>query len=547
MSLKTSVIWLRVADFLRKYPPFQYFSEADLLEIAHSGRVTFHQDGEYVFRAGAPRREWIWVVQQGSVEFTDRSERVVDILGPGDILGLDGFATREAYADSVRTAGDVILYALDAERVITIVRKYSEALRFVEAYLAVHGGRDVDPGRRSWFEEPGPPVAFARRRNVVAAVGAQVAPPDLTIGEYLLRALRSGCDHITITSDGEPSSPVEAVFTAEDLAISAGRDVLGLFRAIRRAGDLEELSYLTSRGDTLAESSLGKPDDLPWCAAFWSELTFACIGQLIAFATAQLGPAPSGYSVVSTGSTARHELLGRQAPELAILCEESGSAYFSQLAQMLQSGLESCGRRPDCISIKTMSEWTRLYSGFIEDPVMQGAFIQRELFDLSHVAGSDALTCELRRYIGDALGPDNIFVPVLANDTMSSLPPLTLYGDTVIELDGDRRDGLDLRGNVIRPLIDVGRVLALLQGDLITVNTEERLRSGVAIAPQNSEVFRNAGEALRAARWYEFRHGSVVRPSVLSAYDRSVLKAAFRSVLSVLETVYSHFEGRYVA
>ena len=194
-----------------------------------------------------------------------------------------------------------------------------------------------------------------------------------------------------------------------------------------------------------------------------------------------------------------------------------------------------------------MSEWTRLYSGLIEDPVMQGAFIQRELFDLSHVAGSDALTCELRRYIGDALGPDNIFVPVLANDTMSSLPPLTLYGDTVIELDGDRRDGLDLRGNVIRPLIDVGRVLALLQGDLITVNTEERLRSGVAIAPQNSEVFRNAGEALRAARWYEFRHGSVVRPSVLSAYDRSVLKAAFRSVLSVLETVYSHFEGRYVA
>ena len=80
--------------------------------------------------------------------------------------------------------------------------------------------------------------------------------------------------------------------------------------------------------------ALAKPDDLPWCAAFWSELTFACIGQLIAFATAQLGPAPSGYSVVSTGSTARHELLGGQETELAILCEESGSAYFSHLTQI---------------------------------------------------------------------------------------------------------------------------------------------------------------------------------------------------------------------
>ena len=134
----------------------------------------------------------IWVVQQGSVEFTDRTERVVDIRGPGDMLGLDGFATSEAYADSVRTAGDVILYALNAERVITIVRKYSEALRFVEAYLAVHGGQDVDPVHRSWFEEPGPPVAFARRRNVVAAIGAQVARPDLTRGEYLLALFGAG-------------------------------------------------------------------------------------------------------------------------------------------------------------------------------------------------------------------------------------------------------------------------------------------------------------------------------------------------------------------
>jgi signal-transduction protein with cAMP-binding, CBS, and nucleotidyltransferase domain len=122
-----------------------------------------------------------------------------------------------------------------------------------------------------------------------------------------------------------------------------------------------------------------------------------------------------------------------------------------------------------------------------------------------------------------------------------------VYGDTVIELDGGRRDGLDLRANVIRPLIDVGRVLAFLQGDLTTTNTADRLQSGAAIAPESSEVFRNAGEALRAALWYEFRHASVVRPSVLSAYDRSVLKTAFRSVLSVLETVYCHFERLYAS
>jgi len=37
--VKTSAIMLRVADFLKAYPPFRYLPEESLLDVARSGRV----------------------------------------------------------------------------------------------------------------------------------------------------------------------------------------------------------------------------------------------------------------------------------------------------------------------------------------------------------------------------------------------------------------------------------------------------------------------------------------------------------------------------
>src|SRR5258705_6078154 len=46
--MDTSAISYRVADFLKKHPPFQAVDEADLLELASRGRVRFHEANEYI-------------------------------------------------------------------------------------------------------------------------------------------------------------------------------------------------------------------------------------------------------------------------------------------------------------------------------------------------------------------------------------------------------------------------------------------------------------------------------------------------------------------
>ena len=135
--MKTSVIRYRVADFLREHQPFDVFSMEDLLAFAGTGRVIFHEDDIHLYLKGQARESWIWVIQQGRVEILDETPMgalLRDVLGPGDLLGLDRQAT--AYSHTARTATEVILYAFDAAVFEELAMRYPEAARYLTAHLS---------------------------------------------------------------------------------------------------------------------------------------------------------------------------------------------------------------------------------------------------------------------------------------------------------------------------------------------------------------------------------------------------------------------------
>lgn len=135
--MQTSSISYRVADFLGRYPPFQFFDEARRLELASNGRVKFHEADEYVFHGGEKRGDWVWVIQQGRVELLDQLERLKDVLGEGDVLGIGAFLGTENYLHTARTASDVILYAFPIEDFNRLVRSDSRATLFLASYFSV--------------------------------------------------------------------------------------------------------------------------------------------------------------------------------------------------------------------------------------------------------------------------------------------------------------------------------------------------------------------------------------------------------------------------
>lgn len=138
--MKGSMVSVRIADFLKQYPPFEFMNVEALRELAGRGKVKFHEDGEIIFSAGQPRDKWLYVIQQGRARVIHEEagkEVLIDLRGPGDILGLRGIRSDEPYTHTCRTETDTILYALPRASFSELADSSNEARRYLAAYFSL--------------------------------------------------------------------------------------------------------------------------------------------------------------------------------------------------------------------------------------------------------------------------------------------------------------------------------------------------------------------------------------------------------------------------
>ena len=138
--MDTAEISYRVADFLKKHPPFHSIDEADLVALAARGRVRFYEANDFVLWQGEPHRAHVFVIQQGKVclwnEANGRAE-LRDILGAGDTLGVERFNGAPCCAHSARAESDVVLYTFPAEDFAGLLERYPHAAQYVAAQSGV--------------------------------------------------------------------------------------------------------------------------------------------------------------------------------------------------------------------------------------------------------------------------------------------------------------------------------------------------------------------------------------------------------------------------
>lgn len=138
--MKTSSISLRVADFLKAFPPFEYLTEPELLEIAQGGRVKFHEADEIIFEIGNKRSPFIWVIQRGTINLYrpgEHGEDLIDVRAEGDLLGIDWNNPESDYPATARVAQESILYALPAEPLLRICGGCPPAAEFLKSYFSI--------------------------------------------------------------------------------------------------------------------------------------------------------------------------------------------------------------------------------------------------------------------------------------------------------------------------------------------------------------------------------------------------------------------------
>ena len=134
--METAAISHRVADFLKKHPPFNAIDEADLLALAAHGRVRFHEKNQYILSQGEPHRHQLFVIQQGTVSLWDESggrAELRDMRGAGDMLGTERYNEARQCLYTARAESDVVIYAFPQDDFDGCVLKHPHAAQYVAA------------------------------------------------------------------------------------------------------------------------------------------------------------------------------------------------------------------------------------------------------------------------------------------------------------------------------------------------------------------------------------------------------------------------------
>ena len=633
--MKTSVIRYRVADFLKQSAPFDAISEEDLLELAATGRVSFHEAGEFVFRKNEQRKPWLWVIQQGTVEIVDEAEgnRLRDLLSSGDVLGLGYFLRSESYLHSARTATDVILYSIDARSFAVHVTKYPRVARFLAAHFSVSElYKDVlqtavdeklqvaASQSASWLDAEGPSPEFLRTRLRVCAPGRplseaaremaetqrdavavvdrsgvalgiithrelhdrlasapggagdtcesimttrfQTASPNLTAEAYLLQMMRSRCSILAVTQDGTPESRLEGLLSDKDLSYFTGRHLPLLVSELLDVRTSAEWKVLVKQAHALAAEALTGPATLNRVAEVASLFGAALAESIVRAAQAEIAGAEiTAVAAVPCcwllfGRAGRAELIEPLQPEIGVVYEDPPhdqrahvARYFRTIAERVSLHLTACGleksrhgNERDILRFRSLSDWKQFFRGIITNPIENEIYATRRFLDFRVLFGEPRLERELTATIIEDLKTNRQFIPILANDTMEHLPPMTFFRGLVIELDGAQTQTLDLGITALCPIIDAARVYSLAAGSLDARSTLERLDLAAATVPEAETVFHEAAGAFRVASYYaavaamnSSSRSPLIEPSQLTKYDQRLLKTTFESVQKLIE------------
>jgi len=404
----TSVISRRVADFLKKHPPFHAMDDGDLLALAARGRVRFHEANDFIIWQGEPHKQYVFVIQQGTVSLWDEADghaALRDVRGAGDMLAIERFHPATAAPcclHSARSESDVVIYAFPAEDFEALVLKYPYARHFVEAYDSVAADYQwvkdaVAPqsmflndliGRRpradcradatirelaqSMLSTGSDAIAVvdgeARIQGVVTsdALLAWVAaggggadqpiagliresPPAVgsaaTITDAVLAMAEAGADALAVTADGSSNGRLHRLVTPADIGRGFGDQPTAILRGIRLATTSAELGELNHRARALALQYLTSAPALDWLARFLSLADKQIVQRLIALTGDEPGPSCWCFC----GASGRAESLTRHAPQLVLIVDDDGPPDVRDRFERVSDALVECDylRRTD--------------------------------------------------------------------------------------------------------------------------------------------------------------------------------------------------------
>ena len=592
-----------IVGFLQTVHPYDSLPHDELARVATSFDRTEYAPGDAIYHAGDPLKG-LYLIKRGTVEVTEASGQVISLLGPRNSFGerglaRDGLAVTTAHA----TEAAVILRLPVAEfrRLIATSPAFERFFSRGRSHEQKSGDLTVQKvgdlmARKPVTVAPTDTVRMAAQKMRDAKVSSLgVVEGDRFVGIITTRDMTSK----VLASGMDPATPVAEVMTPDPIALqpnSLGSDILHImlerrighlpvvedgrlvgmitqtdltrFQAVSSAQlvrdaavaeTVEEMAAVTARIPRLLVQLVGGNNAHEVVTRLITDIADTVTRRLLAMAEAQLGPPPVPYLWLACGSQGRQEQTGVSDQDNCLMIDDAATpgdmAYFAALAKIVCDGLNACGYvycPGDMMAsnpqwCQPMRVWREYFRHWIAVPDPQAQMLASVMFDLRAIGGQASLFSTLQHDTLEQAEKNSIFVAHMIGNSLKHTPPLGLLRGFATIRSGEHKNHIDLKHNGVVPVVDLGRVYALI-GQIPAANTRARLEAAehagvisVSGARDLIEAYdliaqirlENQARLVRSGR----KPDNFLAPSDMSDFERSHLRDAFVVVRTMQSAV----------
>ncbi len=579
--------------FLASVHPYDSLSEADLQELAS---ICSHEEplaGDTVFAVGDTVNN-IYVIAAGEVEIRDESDVQISLLGPRNSFGERALMRGETSTRTATALSDSSLIVIPSKTLLALIDDHPQFARFFDrrhsarpqtndlTTFVVDRLMNADPVTCAPDLSIRDAAGMMRDRKissiciteqdslkgivtvrdmsnrVVASatsidqpISAIMTPDPVTLEpsalgtDVLHMMMERGIGHIPIARSGK----LVGIVTKTDLTRAQSTSSADLVRQIAKAEDIASMAGITARIPQLLVQLHGAGNRHDTVTRLITDIADTTTRRLLTWAEEELGPPPVSYVWLACGSQGRQEQTGvSDQDNCLILSDEAADAdmsYFAKLARFVCDGLDACGyyfcpgdmmaTNPQwCQPVRV---WRDYFEGWIATPNPMAQMLASVMFDLRPIGGDESLFAGLQRNTLDAAAKNSIFTAHMISNSLKHQPPLGLLRGLATIRSGEHRNQVDLKLNGVVPIVDLGRIYALL-GGFESVNTRARIEAAVAeniVSPGGGADLLDAYDLIADLRLEHQmklaktgkKPDNYLDPSDLSDLERSHLRDAF--------------------
>ncbi len=381
--------------------------------------------------------------------------------------------------------------------------------------------------------------------------------------EALVTMIQEQVDYLAV----EHRKEIVGVVNAADMMVHLESSPLHLFREISVQRSVEGLYSLSQKVPILVRSLLEAGARAASITQMLTVFSDHLLNRVLALVIEDQGDPPCSYCWLGLGSEGRREQTFRTDQDNALILESipdsrvraAAQEYFPTFANQVVEHLENSGN-PRCRNNfmssnprwrREIGSWLKCFDEWIVTPMRPDIFLSTIFFDFRPVAGRADLAEDLRTNVLRRAREHPQFLEYFVKYFLLNEPPVTFYGDSLVEKDDAKIELLDLKTRTLTPFVEFARIMSLRYA-IRETNTLGRLQLLADRGHMPMDLHADASQAyefdIHLALVHQLRMveagrkpDNFVSPAELSELERKTLQFSFSVMRRLMAHVRSEF------